>query len=74
MVCASPDLHRPSGLEACYPVRWYALGTAVHYSCPIGVGAGEVEEVDTREDDEKPAEEGDGIDWIGGVEAPEEDE
>ena len=40
----------------------------------IRVFAGEVEQVDSREDCEEAAEEGDGVDGVGGVEAAEEDE
>lgn len=38
------------------------------------VGAGEVEEVDAGEGDEEAADERDGVDRVGGVEAAEEDE
>lgn len=41
---------------------------------PVGVAAGEVEEVDACEDDEEAGEEGDGVDCVCGVEAAEEDE
>ena len=39
----------------------------------VRVFAGEVEQVDAGEDDEEATEEGDGVDGVGCVEAPEED-
>jgi len=47
---------------------------ADHQVAAFGVFAREVEEVDAGEDDEEAAEQGDGVDCVGGVEALEEDE
>ena len=71
---AAPGLHAAARGEAGHGVRGDAVGRCVaRVVDAVGVFAREVEEVDAGEDDEEAAEQGDGVDGGGGVEALEEE-
>lgn len=80
-IFASPRLHAQPRLETCKAIRWDAIDFVIFTSAisdaqvlAIGVFTGKIEKVDAGEDREEAAEEGDGVDRVGGVEAAEEDE
>lgn len=63
-------LHAASRLDARDEVgRNAVFGCSAEHLAAVGVGAREVEQVYTGEDDEEAAEEGDGVDGVGGVES-----
>lgn len=71
---AAAGLHAATRGEAGHGVRGDAVGVRVaRVVDAVGVFAREVEEVDAGEDDEEAAEQGDGVDGGGGVEALEEE-
>lgn len=76
MGLGAAGLHAAAGLDARDHVgaRHVASAAASEGLCAVGVGAAEVEEVDAREGDEKPADQGEDADGLGRVKALEEDE
>lgn len=72
---ASTRLHRATGLIAGNRIRGDPFVVhLVEHPSSIGVVAGEVQQVDSGEDDQKSTEQRDRVDSIGGVESFEEDE
>lgn len=72
----APRFHTHAGLETRDHVgaRDVAIAAAGKHLVAVGVVTAEVEQVDAGEGDEEPADEGEGVDSLGGVEALEEDE
>lgn len=70
------ELHAAARLDSRDAVGWDGVfvGMPIDEVVAVRVAAGEIEEIDAGEDDEEAAEEGEGIDGVGGVEAAEENE
>lgn len=73
---ASAGLHGPPGLKAGDAVRGdtIIIQLGVEHLPSVWVMSGEIQQVNTREDDQEAAEQRNGVDRIGGVEPLEENE
>jgi hypothetical protein len=62
-------------LQAGDPVRGHTVHLAVlEQAVSIGVGIGEIKQVNAGKGDEEADQEGDGVDGVGGIKSREEDE
>lgn len=72
---AATGLHARSCLKASNTVGGYPVfAFASKKFLPVGISPGQIEEVNSGEDHQEPAQQGYGIDRVRGVEASEQDE